>query len=151
MRRLGVFALILSVSLLGQTSVTVAAGPLSESAKRAAQQLAEIQVESPKAAEARRVVTDLGVNRHVAVQLTSGKTFRGHVRTISEENFVILLDQDARLMEIAYGEVQKVGSNPGFEDLSRGAKVAIGVGVVAVALAVGFAIKNLQKYDIHPR
>lgn len=41
MRRLGVFALI--VSLLGQTSVAMAAGPLLESAKSAVQQLAPIQ------------------------------------------------------------------------------------------------------------
>ena len=155
MRRLGVFALIVSVSLLGQPSVAVAAGPLLESAKRAAQQLAHIQAEapnaaearaeSPKAAEARRVVTDLGVDRHVAVKLTSGKTVRGHVRTISEDHFVLLLDREARLMDIAYGQVQKVGKN-----LSTNQQLAIGVGVAVAAVAIGFAIKNYQRYDIHP-
>ena len=144
MRHLGVFALI--VSFLGQTSVPVAAGPLLESTKRAVQQLAPIHAESPNATAARRVVTDLGVGQHVAVKLTSGKTVRGHVQTISADHVVLRLDREAGLMDIAYGEVQRLGPNP-----SQGVKLGIGVGVVAAAVAVGLAVKHAQRFDIDGR
>jgi hypothetical protein len=130
MRRVIVFAL--TFTLLGQTSVPLAAGPLLESAQRAAQELAQSQSEPPNAAEARRVATDLGVGRHVAVKLTSGKTLRGHLHAINDDRLVLLLDRESRPVEIAYREVQELGPN-----LSTGAKVAIWVGVgVAVAVVI---------------
>ncbi len=131
MKRLLVFALVFS---LVHTSAAFAAGPLLELALRAARQLAQTQAESPKAAEARRIATDLGVGRHVAVKLTSGKTVRGHLQTINNEHFVLLLDQVATPMEIAYGEVEELGPN-----LSTGQKVVIGV-VVVVAVVIVLAV-----------
>jgi len=134
MQRLIVVALIL---LLSHTSVAFAAGPLLESAKRAAQQLGQTQAESPNAAQARRVATNLGVGRHVAVKLTSGRTLRGHLQAINDDHFVLLLDREARPIEIAYGEVQQLGPN-----LSRTAKtvlwtaVAVTVGMVIFAVAI---------------
>ncbi len=139
MKRLLVFALIFS---LVHTSAAFAAGPLLESALRAARQLAQTQVESPKAAEARRIATDLGVGRHVAVKLTSGKTVRGHLHAINDDHFVLLLDQVARPMEIAYGEVEELGPN-----LSTGQIIGIGVSVaVAVVLIITWlAVRDAAK------
>ena len=68
-----------------------------ESAKCAARQLAQTQVEPPNTAEARRVATDLGVGRHVAVKLTSGKTVQGHLQAINDDHFVLLLDREGGL------------------------------------------------------
>ena len=93
----------------------------------------------PNAAEARRLAAGLGVGRHVAVKVTSGKTFRGHLQAINEAHFVLLLDREARPMEIAYGDVQELGPN-----LSRGAKIAIWVGVGVAA--VWFLILFLNSY-----
>ena len=115
MRRLIVIALIFS---LGHSSVAFAAGPLLESALRAARQLAQTQAEPPKAAEARRIATDLGVGRHVAVKLTSGKTVRGDLQTINNDHFVLLLDLVATPMEIAYGEVEELGPAAAFRSSS---------------------------------
>ena len=129
MKRSLVFALIFS---LGHTSAAFAAGPLLELGKRAVQQLAQAQTEPPNAAEARRVATDLGVGRHVAVKLTSGKTIRGHLQAINDDHFVLLLDRELRPIEIAYGEVQQLGPN-----LSRTATVVLWT---AVAVAAGMVI-----------
>ena len=132
MQRLIVVALIL---LLSHTSVAFAAGPLLESAKRAAQQLGQTQGESPNAAQARRVATDLGVGRHVAVKLTSGITLRGHLQAINDDHFVLLLDREPRPIEIAYGEVQQLGPN-----LSKTAKVVLWTAVAVIAGMVILAV-----------
>ena len=84
----------------------------------------------PNAEQARRVVVGLGVGKHVAVKVKSGKKFRGHLQAINEGHFVLLPDREAASIEIAYGDVQELGPN-----LSTGEKVAIIVGVV-VAVAV---------------
>ena len=121
MKRVLVVALILS---LGQSSVALAAGPLLESALRNARQLVPTQAESPEAAEARRVATDLGVGRHVVVDLTSGTTVRGHLQAVNNDHFVLLSDHLAMSMEITYDEVEKLGPN-----LSTAQKGWIWVGV----------------------
>lgn len=84
----------------------------------------------PNAAEARGVAAGLGVGRHVAVKVISGKTFRGHLQAINEAHFVLRLDRGATPIEIAYGDVQQLGPN-----LSKGAKIAIGLAAVAVGIA----------------
>ncbi len=133
MKRLLVVALVFS---LVYPSVAFAQGPLLDAATRAAQQLGQSQVEPPNATKARRVVTDLGVGEHVAVTLTSDKTVRGHVQAIHERHFVLLLDQDAGPLDIAYGEVQKVGPNP------EGTRIALWVGVIAIATVFAFVINR---------
>ena len=133
MKRLLVFALIFS---LGHTSAAFAAGPLLELGKRAVQQLAQAQTEPPNAAEARRVATDLGVGRHVAVKLTSGKTIRGHLQAINDDHFVLLLDREAGPLEIAYGDVQQLGPNP-----STAVQITIIVAVTIIILT-GIAVKS---------
>lgn len=95
----------------------------------------------PNAEEARRVVAGLGVGRHIAVKVTSGKKCRGHLQAINEDQFVLLLDREAKLVEIVYSDVQELGPN-----LSRGAKIAIIVGgvVVAVVVILAVALSNIE-------
>jgi small nuclear ribonucleoprotein (snRNP)-like protein len=83
----------------------------------------------PNAAEARAVAAGLGVGRHVAVKVTSGKTFRGHLQAFNEAHFVLRLDREAGPIEIAYGEVQQLGPN-----LSTRAKTAIWLAAVTVVI-----------------
>jgi small nuclear ribonucleoprotein (snRNP)-like protein len=117
-------------------SVAFAQGALLESATRAASQLGQLSQEPPNATKARRVVTELGVGEHVVVKLTSNQTLRGHLRAITEDHFVLLLDQVARPLEIAYDEVQKVEPNP------EGGSVAIWGGVIAAAVVFGYLVKK---------
>jgi len=134
MKRLLVVGLIFS---LVHPVVVFAQGSLLESATRAAKQLGQqSQVEPPNATKARRVVTDLGVGEHVVVKLTSNQTLRGHLRAITEDHFVLLLDQLARPIEIVYDEVQTVGPNP------EGAQVAIWGAVVASVAVFAWLVKS---------
>ena len=134
MKRLLVVGLIFS---LFSPSVAFAQGALLASATRAAVQLGQqSQVDPPNATKARRVVTELGVGEHVVVKLTSNQTLRGHLRAITEDHFVLLLDQVARPLEIAYDEVQTVGPNP------EGTAVALWGGVIAAAVVFGYLVNK---------
>lgn len=66
---------------------------------------------APNPDEARRVAAGLGVGKHVAVKVTSGKTFRGDLQAINEDHLVLLPDREAQTMEIAYADVQGLGPN----------------------------------------
>ena len=140
MKRLIVVALTLFVS----HTPALAAGPLLESALRAAKGLAltqTTQAESPKVAEARRKTADLGVGTHVAVKLTSGETVRGNIQAINDDHLVLLLDRVARPTEIAYDNVRGIGHNPG-----PGQTWAIIGGVVATAVILSaVAICNNER------
>ena len=75
------------------------------------------------------------------MKLTSGKTVRGHLQAINDDHFVLLLDQVARPMEIAYGEVEELEPNR-----NTGAKVAIWVdaGVAVLTIIAVVAINKTE-------
>ena len=89
---------------------------------------------TPRAIETKRVVTDLGVGRHVGVKL-SGHTFRGHIHAIDADHFVLLLDKDGRTLKVTYAEVESLGPN-----LSKGAKIALGIAGAAAAIGLSMAV-----------
>jgi len=60
--------------------------------------------------EARRVVMNLGVGRHVVVTLSSGETVRGQIRQIADDHFVLLLDGSAAPADITYDDVRQLGA-----------------------------------------
>ena len=93
----------------------------------------------PNGTEVRRVAAGLGAGRHVAVKMTSGQTFRGHIEAVHEEHLVLLRDRATIPIDIAYDEVQALGPN-----LSARAKAAIwvGVGVAALMVILAVAITN---------
>ena len=62
--------------------------------------------------EARRVVMNLGVGQHVAVETRSGETLRGDIRAIADDHFALRVDGTSVLVDIAYGDVQWVGPVP---------------------------------------
>ena len=73
----------------------------------------------PKVTEAKRVAAGLGAGRHVAVKMTSGQTFRGHIQTVHEEHLVLLRDQATIPIDIAYEEVQALGPGPAHQREKR--------------------------------
>ena len=85
--------------------------------------------------EVRRVAAGLGAGRHVAVKVTSGQTFRGHIQAVHEEHLVLLRDRATIPIDIAYDEVQALGPN-----LSTAAKNAIWIGAGVTALIVILAV-----------
>ncbi len=89
----------------------------------------------PNATAVRRVAAGLGAGRHVAVKVTSGQTFRGHIQAVHEEHLVLLRDRATIPIDIAYDEVQALGPN-----LSTNAKNAIWIGVGVTALIVILAV-----------
>lgn len=89
----------------------------------------------PNVTAVRRVAAGLGAGRHVAVKVTSGQTFRGHIQAVHEEHLVLLRDRATIPIDIAYDEVQALGPN-----LSTNAKNAIWIGVGVTALIVILAV-----------
>ena len=89
----------------------------------------------PNATAVRRVAAGLGAGRHVAVKVTSGQTFRGHIQAVHEEHLVLLRDRATIPIDIAYDEVQALGPN-----LSTNAKNAIWIGLGVTALIVILAV-----------
>ena len=89
----------------------------------------------PDPIEAKRMVTSLGVGKHVAVEVPSGKKLHGHIQAIEGERFTLLPDNQPAPVQIAYSDVHYVEKN-----LSFGATIVLVVlivAAVAVALAVG--------------
>lgn len=60
--------------------------------------------------DVRRVVAHLGVGQHVAVRVMSG-TLRGHIQRIDADHFQLLRDRNAGSVDIAYGDVLRIGPN----------------------------------------
>ena len=89
----------------------------------------------PNVTAVRRVASGLGAGRHVAVKVTSGQTFRGHIQAVHEEHLVLLRDRATIPIDIAYDEVQALGPN-----LSTQAKNAIWIGLGVTALIVILAV-----------
>ncbi len=89
----------------------------------------------PNVTAVRRVASGLGAGRHVAVKVTSGQTFRGHIQAVDEEHLVLLRDRATIPIDVAYDEVQALGPN-----LSTNANNAIWIGLGVTALIVILAV-----------
>ncbi len=100
----------------------------------------------PNVTAVRRVAAGLAAGRHVAVKVTSGQTFRGHIQAVHEEHLVLLRDRATIPIDIAYDEVQALGPN-----LSTEAKNAIWIGVGVAALIVILAVVITEPEDELPR
>ena len=81
-------------------------------------------------------IAKLGTGQSAKVEVTlQDKTkLRGYIKEANEEHFVLVSDKTGGTTEVAYPQVKKVKGN----NLSTGAKVAIGVGVGIVILLLVF-------------
>ena len=74
-----------------------------------------------------------GLSARVEITLHDKNKLKGYIKEANEENF-ILVQQTGAATEVAYPQVRQVKGN----NLSTGAKVAIGVGVGIVILLLIF-------------
>jgi hypothetical protein len=89
---------------------------------------------SPNAAEARRVIAALGAGNHVAVR-TSNLKIHGQIMAVERDHFIILPDDQAKPVEIAYQEVQQAGKNLGILSM---------IGLVVVVIVVIVVVAKLK-------
>jgi hypothetical protein len=80
-----------------------------------------------------------GPQARVRVQLRDKTKAEGYVGRAGEEGFVLVDDKTGAETEIAYPQVQQVKGN----NLSTGAKIAIGLGILAAVIIIGLvALRN---------
>ena len=137
------FALMCSV---GQTPITVAAGPVVASAGRARQQLAQAQGQ-PSTMGVKPRVQLMGVGAAVEMTLASGSKLRGSIGAIEADRFeVISPRQGAPSRRVAYDEVSELKlakstyRSSGAPNVEQVRRVVVGLGVgrhVAVKVTSG--------------
>lgn len=117
--------LMLNLSLFGATS-----GATTKEEKRRA--LAE---------KVKLNIAKLGAGRdaRVEVKLKDGTKLKGFISEIKEDYFVVTCADTGQSTTVAYSQTKQVKGN----NLSTGVKIAIGVGIVLIILAVGFAARGV--------
>jgi ribosome maturation factor RimP len=90
---------------------------------------------APDPIAASRVVIGLGAGHHIVVETIEGKEYHGNIQEIGEDHFIMVPDHQTRSVQIAYSKVGYVEQN-----LSKGAKIAIVVGVIVVVAVVVTAV-----------
>jgi hypothetical protein len=91
--------------------------------------------EQQAAARIKIAISKLGTGptAYVELKLTDGTKLKGYVDEASEKHFVVINAESGESKTVPYGQVKHVKGN----NLSTGAKVAIGVGVgLAVVLLI---------------
>lgn len=78
----------------------------------------------------------VGEKAGVTVKLRDKTEVKGYVYQAGEDNFVVRNPKTAEDTTVAYRDVTAVKG----KGLSKGAKIAIGVGIAATAVAIGAAI-----------
>jgi|ERR1019366_5749147 ribosome maturation factor RimP len=86
----------------------------------------------PDYLEVRRVVTALGVGKHIMVRTTQGNEYHGNIQAIDQDHLIMLPDLQSAPVQIGYGEVSAIGPN-----MSKASKIVI---LVVVAVVVTVAI-----------
>lgn len=118
------FCLIVICSIMIVTSGRVALAA-NATAKEAA------HTEKVKAAIAK---LGTGPSAQVEIKLRDKSKLKGYIKEANEEHFVLVSAATGDSTEVAYPQVKQVKGN----NLSTGAKVAIGVGIAIVVLIVIF-------------
>ena len=75
-----------------------------------------------------------GPSAQVEIKLRDKSKLRGYIKEANEERFVLVSTVTGDSTEVAYPQVKQVKGN----NLSTGAKVAIGVGIAIVILILAF-------------
>jgi hypothetical protein len=88
---------------------------------------------APDASEARRVIVALGVGQHVMVR-TAEMKIHGQITAVDRDHFVVLPDDQANPVQIAYQNVEQAGKNLGI--LSTIGLIVVAIAVIAI---VGWA------------
>jgi hypothetical protein len=98
----------------------------------------------PDAAAAKRMVVQLGVDKHIMVKVSPTQKVRGHIREIHDDYFVVQPDGQTETLQVPYKNIRKVNKN-----LSFGATIAIVIGI-AVAAALILVLSGEDDVDVLP-
>jgi len=87
-------------------------------------------------------VTKLGTGKdaRVEVKLKDGTKLKGYVSQINEGSFVVVNEKSGAATEIPYPQTKQVKGN----NLTTGAKIAIGVGIVLLVIAIAAIVGRDQ-------
>ncbi len=104
-----------------------------------------VSAETKAGKEARKIqkikngVVSLGTGKdaRIEVKLKDKTKVRGYVSEANDENFVVMTSNKTSTT-IAYSQVKQVQGN----NLSTGAKIAIGLGILAAVLAIWLFFEN---------
>jgi len=80
-------------------------------------------------------IAKLGVGEaaRVKVKLQDGTKLNGYVSEVGNESFIVVNAKTGEAVTVAYPQVKQVQGN----NLSTGAKIAIGVAIIAAILTIG--------------
>jgi small nuclear ribonucleoprotein (snRNP)-like protein len=94
--------------------------------------------EAKFAAKVKSEIAKLGTGKEarVEVKLKDGTKLKGYVSQINENSFVVVDNTTGASTEVPYPNAKQVKGN----NLSTGVKIAIGIGVVLLALAIIYFI-----------
>ena len=90
-------------------------------------------------------VKKIGKNRKVDVQLADGTTQVGVLRTFDDSSFSLDEGKNKAVHNFSYTDVTSVKTSP----LTTGQKVAVGVGITVIVVAVVFSIAAYSFYHAH--
>ena len=79
-----------------------------------------------------------GATTRIEVKLRDKRTLKGYIGEVGEDGFSVVDAKTGTATRVLYPQVQKVKGN----NLSTGAKIAIGLGVVAAILAILLILEN---------
>ena len=80
-----------------------------------------------------------GADARVEVELRDKTKIKGHISEVGDESFAVVDDKSGTAITVSYPQVKRVRGN----NLSTGAKIAIGIGIV-LGLALLLAPKIAQ-------
>src|SRR5919109_2859611 len=122
------------LSLLLITLIITWAGSQTAYAESKAEKQARF-VEKVKAG-----ISKLGVGEQsrVEIKLRDKSKLKGHIQEIGEEDFVVAEAKTNKTTRVAYAQVQTVKGN----NLSTGAKIAIGLGILSAILIIWLILEN---------
>jgi small nuclear ribonucleoprotein (snRNP)-like protein len=137
-----------SIQAIEDESLFMTTGGASTPQRIAFDQIAQVKLAKitykasgqPDYLEVRRVVTALGVGKHIMVRTTRGNEYHGNIQAIDQEHFIMLPDLQSVPVQIGYGEVAAMGPN-----LSMASKIAILIVVAVVVTVAIIAIQNRNK------
>ncbi|MGB9180758.1 MAG: hypothetical protein WCB68_16115 [Pyrinomonadaceae bacterium] len=79
-----------------------------------------------------------GTETRIEVKLRDKRTLKGYIGEAGEEGFSVVDAKTGTATKVLYPQVQKVKGN----NLSTGAKIAIGLGILAAVLAILLIFEN---------
>ncbi|HXD33167.1 MAG TPA: hypothetical protein VN643_18740 [Pyrinomonadaceae bacterium] len=92
------------------------------------------------AAKVKSGIAQLGTGEaaRVELKLTDKTKLKGYISEVSDDHFVVIDKKTGAATNVAYTQVQGVKGN----NLSTGAYIAIGVGILAAVLAILLILEN---------